>query len=477
MKRLAALLFLLATTATAAGIPAPPHLLAMWQGRDGAYVRAFLTNTAASGDASGATASQRLDAGEAAYWLGVQHALAGRADSARSEWRRAMRLRGDFDEGFALIDQLASSRRAADLAEAHAIAGDLAQQASWSVPKRVVEAHARWAWTLSRLGRADSAASVLREQAPEVWRRALWTRRALRIQLAGGDLEAAWRSALMLAIRGRGQDREADSLLVLATRRLGWGDDRRAIPLREGVARALADERLFAEALGGRVETVRGTDGFPIQCFTFPAHTDSVRGEALLMILSPSDTLRSAEALVRGFVAAGSPVVLVAPRGSYGSRSAAALGPDTWVARDADLERLTALDARAVMAAVGPRAAFKGRAWVVAATGDPAAAALRVVEGARDVRALLLVAPHVPVVSVADLRARLRTLGTRTFVQVSPEEPSALEFADLLARDTAPGQVRVADTGNAGRGLAILGTEARIMPRLVAWLREGAKPR
>lgn len=477
MKRLAVLLLLLASAVQAAGIPAPPHLVAMWQGRDGAYVRAFLTSTAASGDAAGASASQRLDAGEAAYWLGVQHALAGRADSARREWRRAMRLRGDFDEGFALIDMLASSRRPSDPAEAHAIAGDLAQQATLSVPKRVVDAHARWAWTLSRLGRADSAASVLREHAPEVWRRPAWTRRALRVQLAGGDLEAAWRSALTLAIRGRGQDREADSLLVLATRRLGWSDDRRAIPLREGVARALADERLFAEGLGGRVESVRGTDGFPIQCLTFPARTDSVRGDAVLMILSPSDTLRSADALVRGLLAAGSPVVLVAPRGSYGSLSSATPGPDVWVAREAELERLTALDARAVMAALAPRTAFKGRAWVVGATGDPAVAALRVVEGARDVRALLLVAPHIPVVSVADVRARLRALGTRTFVQVSPEEPSALEVGDLLARDTAPGQVRVADTGNPGRGLAILGTEARIMPRLVAWLREGAKPR
>jgi hypothetical protein len=281
----------------------------------------------------------------------------------------------------------------------------------------------------------------------------------------------------VLAIRGRGQDREADSLLMLATRRLGWSDDRRAIPLREGVARALADERVFAEGLGGRIETVRGTDGFAVQCFTFPARTDSVRGEALIMILSPSDTLRSAEALVRGFTAAGSPVVLMAPRGAYGSLSPTTLGPDAWIARDAELERLTALDTRAAMAALATRPAFKGRAWLVGAVGDPASAALRVVEGARDVRALLLVAPHVPVVSVADVRARLRTLGTRTFVQVSPEEPSALEFADLLARDTAPGQVRVADTGNAGRGLAILGTEARIMPRIVAWLREGAKLR
>jgi len=477
MKRLLVLCLLLATTAHAAGIPAPPHLVAMWQGRDGAYVRTFLSATAASGDAPGASASQRLDAGEAAYWLGVQHALAGRVDSARADWRRAVRLRGDYDEGFALIDLLASGRRTADLAEARAIAGELAQQADLSVPKRVVESHARLAWTLSRLGRADSAAVELRTYAPDLWRRPVWTRRAMHIQWAGGDLEAAWRSALVLAIRGRGQDREADSLLTMLTRRLGWSDDRRTIPLREGVARALADERLFAEGLGGRVETLRGTDGFPLQMFTFPATTDSVRGEAVLMILAPGDTIRSAAALVRGFTTAGSPVALLAPRGAYGSRAMGALGADVWVAREAEHERATTLDARAAMATLTTRPAFKGRGWVVGAAGDHAPAALRVIEGARDVRALLLVAPHVPVVSVADYRSRLRATGTRTFVQVSPEEPSALEFGDLLARDTAPGQVRVADTGEAGRGLAILGSEARIMPRIVTWVREGAAKR
>lgn len=472
MKRLVMLVFLLATTTHAAGIPAPPHLEAMWRGRDGAYVRTFLRATAASGDAVGATASDRLDAGEAAYWLGVQHALAGRADSARAEYRRAVRLRGDFNECIALIDLLATGTRTADLVEARAIAGDLSQQADPSAPRQWVESHARLAWTLSRLGRADSAASELREHAPDIGQRPIWARRALRIQMAGGDLEAAWRTALTLAIRGRDQDREADSLLARLTQQLGWSDDRHTVPQRAGIARARADERSFAESLGGRVETLRGTDGFPVQVFTFPARTDSVRGEAVLLILAPGDTLKSAVALVQGFVAAGSPVALLAPRGAYGSRAPAALGADAWIARDAEFERLVARDAREAQTALALRPEFKGRGWVIGAAGDLAPAALRVVEGARDVHALLLLAPHVPVVSVADYRARLRALGTRTFIQVSPEEPSALEFSDLLARDTAPGQVRVADTASAGRGIAIVGTEARAMPRIVAWLRE-----
>jgi hypothetical protein len=75
-------------------------------------------------------------------------------------------------------------------------------------------------------------------------------------------------------------------------------------------------------------------------------------------------------------------------------------------------------------------------------------------------------------VEVAEYRARLRALKTRTYVQVSPEEPAALEFGDLLARDTPPGQVRVADSGLAGRGAAIFRGDRKVAERLLAWLEE-----
>jgi hypothetical protein len=326
----------------------------------------------ARADSAGATASQRLDAGEAAYWLGVQDALAGRADSARANWRRAVALRGDYDEGFALIDALGSRRRAAEWREARAIAGELAQQADLSVPRRVVESHARLAWTLSLLGRADSAAAELREHAPTLWRRPLWTRRAMRIQAAGGDLEAAWQSALVLAIRGRGQDREADSTLIVLTRRLGSSDDRRTTPLRNALARTLADEQSFAADLHGRIETLAAADGFPLQVLTFPARRDTVRGAALLLVLAPGDTIRSAEGLVRAAVNAGHAVALFAPRGCYGSVAPSAPGVDAWFMREAELTTRTVADANGVLDRLAKRPAFAGVRWVIGAVGDRA---------------------------------------------------------------------------------------------------------
>ena len=71
-----------------------------------------------------------------------------------------------------------------------------------------------------------------------------------------------------------------------------------------------------------------------------------------------------------------------------------------------------------------------------------------------------------------NLLTRLRAAGTRVFIQVSPEEPDALELADLVSRFTNSGQVRVADSGLAGRGPAIFRAEPRVAQRLLAWLEE-----
>jgi hypothetical protein len=110
----------------------------------------------------------------------------------------------------------------------------------------------------------------------------------------------------------------------------------------------------------------------------------------------------------------------------------------------------------------------------VGGAGDAAAVALAIARARRDTQALLLVAPRLPVVEVAETRARLRAQRTRTFVQVAPEERDALELADLLSRQTAPGQVRVADSGERGRGVAIFRADPRSAKRLLGWLAESA---
>jgi hypothetical protein len=458
--------------ATAAGIPAPPHVLAMWNGKDGASVRAELRRYAAAGERAGATAADRLNAGESAYWLGVQHALAGRPDSALVEWRRAVRLRGDFDEGFALIDALFRRGGAGDLREARGIAQELATQSNLSMPLRAPEANARLAWALDQLGHADSARAELRDHCADLYRRPVWTRRFAEIELAAGDTATAWRWLVVASARARRRDPELETLVTRVQHALRYSDERRQLSVDLILDRVTGQEQSFASSRGGRIESLNAKDGFPLQCFTFAAAPDSTRRAPCLFVLSPADTVAAMDSLVAALTRAGHPVVLLAPRGTFGSLGTGAYGPEAWLGREAQFEALTTSDALRIMDGLGKRADFAGGAWIVGAVGDRAPAGLAVARARKNAGALLLLAPRVPMVEVAEYRARLRALKTRTYVQVSPEEPTALEFGDLLARDTLPGQVRVADSGLAGRGAAIFRGDPKVAERLLAWLAE-----
>ncbi len=480
---LAAGLLLLAarlpSAALAAGIPPPPGLLAMWEGRDGASVRAALRRCAAEGEQTGATATQRLEAGEAAWWLGVQDARAGRPDSARAQWRRAMSLRGDFDEGFALIDALFRSGRPAEITEAYGHAAVLAQQAQLELPRRAPEAHARLAWARHLRGNSDSALAGFREWCDPLRPRPQWTRRCALIELAGGDTAAAWRSLATVSARTRQRDAEVETLLVRAQHALRYSDERRRITVAMVRDPIEAGEQGFLASLGARIETLPARDGFAVRWITVPAASGVARRPPLLFVLSPTDALAAADTLAAALSAAGHPVVLLAPRGSYGALGPGVLGPEAWFGRESELHPLVAADAAAVMDLLAKRGDAPGGTWIVGAAGDmaPVALALARARGTRakygsGVQAMLLVAPRLPVVEVAEFRSRLRAAHTRTFIQISPEEPDALELADLIARATEPGQVRVADSGLHGRGAAIFRGEPIVARRLVAWLAE-----
>ena len=452
----------------------PPGLEAMWNGRDGAAVRADLRRIAAEGERPGTRAGQKMDAGECAYWLGVQDAREGRPDSALTQWRRALVLRGDFPEGFALIDALCRRGRPGDFAEARVQAEVFAQQTLLSMQQRAPEAHARLAWALHLLGRPDSAMAELRTHCPTIYRRPLWTRRFAVIALAAGDHAGAWDACVTLSARTRRRDAEAETLLVSCQRSLGYDNGRRQRSVDSILGLTLAEEEVFAHALGGKTESVLSRDGFRLQLFTFPALRLGARRAPMLFVLSPTDTIAAVDSLVAAVTRAGHPVALLAPRGSFGSLGRGAWGPEAWIEQRAVLEALVVADAGELMDQLARRTPFAGRGgWIVA--GERATVALEVARARRNVAALVLVAPRVPSVAVAEFRARLRAIGTRTFVQTSPEEPDAMEFGELLVRDTPPGQVRVADSGRAGRGAEIFRGDTKVAERLLAWLAE--KPR
>ena len=468
----AALTTIVPLAAHAGLIPAPAQVLAMWNGKDGASVRRELRAIVLKGYAPGATAAVKLDAGESAYWLGVQDTRAGRPDSALARYRQAVSLRGDFLEGFALIDQLVLRGKPADLTEARSLAEKLAGEAGLSDPKRAPEARARLAWVMHRQGSSSEAAAELREHALELYRRPLWTRRFLEMQRAGGDEANAWRAAVLLSARARHQDTAAESALFVLQKQLRYNDDRRMLSVSVIVDRALSEERSFLQGLGGASETVRAKDGFPLQVLTFPANPDSTRG-APVLIVAAADTLAAADSLIAALTHTGHAVAVLSPRGTFGSIAPGMWGADAWLGREAAFYTTTTTDAGVVMDVLGKRSAFTGgKPWIVAACGDRAPIALALVRARRSTPALVLIAPKLPLVEIAEFRAQLRATKLRTFVQIGPEEPEALELSDLLAKDTLPGQVRVADSGRPGRGAALFRAEPKVSQRLLDWLVE-----
>ena len=370
------------------------------------------------------------------------------------------------------MDALFRRGNASELHEARAVVQELAEQASISVPQRAPEAHARLAWALYKLGHADSALTQIQTYCNELHRRPTWTRRFTEIELAAGDSVTAWRGLVVSSARSRRHDAELEALVSRVQRALHYSDERRQLSVGLMLDKVMAEESAFASAGGGRVEVLNSKDGFPLQCFTFPASRDSTRRAPCLFLLSPADTVAAMDSLVAALTRSGHPVALLAPRGTFGSLGPGAYGPEAWLGLEAKFEAVTTADAARVMDVLGKRADFTGAPWIVGAVGDRALAALAVARARKNTPALVLIAPRLPLVEVAETRARLRVMKTRTYVQVSPEEPNSLELGDLLARDTLPGQVRVADSGLAGRGAAIFRGDRKVTDRLLVWLQE-----
>ena len=462
----------IAITAHAGLIDAPPAIVAMWDGKDGASVRAALLGIAALGEKPGASARQKLESGEAAWWLGVQDERAGRADSAVAQWRRAVAMRGDFDEGFALTEALARRSRVAALDEAYGVAFSLADQARMGMPSRLAEAQGRFAWIRQLRGHPDSALAGVLEWDDELRKKPAWTRRMATIEHAARAHGRAWRSLTLLAARTRGRDAAVESLLVLTQHALGYADEQRESAVSALRAPVEKSEWRFTLTLLASLDSLRAKDGFTVRWYRVSAQPGTASKPPLLLVLAPGDSLVSADSLAAAFAAAGRTVVLLPPRGTGVALGPGAYGPEAWAGRPAAFASTIAADAGRAMDALASRHAVPAGGWVVGAAGDAAPVALAIARARRDTRAIVFVAPRLPVVEVAETRARLRALGTRTFVQASPEEPDALELGDLLSRQTASGQVRVADSGDRGRGVAIFRADPKVAKRLLDWLAE-----
>jgi hypothetical protein len=339
------------------------------------------------------------------------------------------------------------------------------------LPQRSPEAHARLAWVLHLQGRSDTAYAVIKENCANVQTRPFWTRRFVQVQLAAGDPAAAWRWTCVLSARTRGRDAATESLVV-RTQRAAHRDHEERDNFTSVVRDRLeAAEHALLAAPGARPGTLTAKDGTTVRWFEIPAAEGVPRRAALLFVLAPSDTLTAPDTLTAALAGAGHPVVLLVPRGCHGAVGPGVTGPESWAGREAEWHSVVAADAARVMEQLAKSGVASGP-WLVGAGGSMAPVALALARGRAKPAAVLLTAPRLPLVEIAEYRARLRDAGTRTFIQVGPEEPDAMEVADLIARATRPGQVRVADSGLHGKGAALFRGEPKVGARLLAWLEE-----
>ena len=477
-------LALLAAPAAAATAPSRPRVL-MLQATGAAPLRAALRAFADS--AAGTGPAGAIAAGEASYWLGTSEARAGGRDSAVAAFRRAVRLRGDFADVLALAATLLARGGPADVGEAGAVLGDALRNAGDAPPAARAELRACEAWRLDLAHQPDSALALLpggagpaprgrgrvesfeaRGEAP-LERRPEWARRFARIELERGRAEAAWRTLAPVAARSRLHDAEAVALLHRAAPALGMSDSACVLALRDLAAQADSRERALAAAWGVERRTLPAADGFPLAVLL--ARAPRATGAPVILLASPADTLADADSLVAQLRRGGHDVALVAPRGSDGSVGRGCAGPDAWAGREDSLAATVAADLRGVAATLARRGLRRPGPWIAGGVGAAAPLAVAAARGG-GVAALLLVAPDVLPVEQGPVLAAIAAGGVRTFVQVSPEEFAAGEWADAVAAGAPPGLVRVADSGEAGRGAAIFRAGPKPAQRFEAWLGE-----
>ncbi len=189
------------------------------------------------------------------------------------------------------------------------------------------------------------------------------------------------------------------------------------------------------------------------------------------MIAAPGDTMADYDSLAVGLRNAGRAVLLLEPRGSGHSISAAWARTDSWTGRQEELARLTALDLHAAARALAQTAHAETSRIVLGGVGTSASLAIRVAARAPRVAALLLVSPTPRPAEWAPLRATLAARRIPAFFQLALEEHwSTWDESDVLYQAGNTGDSRVVESRGGGHGAAQFQQDEELMPRLSRWL-------
>jgi hypothetical protein len=452
-----------------------PAQRVLLSGRTGAEVRA---RSLAHADSVRATAP--LDAGESWHWAGISHWRTGHPDSAAAAFRAAFALREMPDDVFDLAEALIATRRAAD--------ADSACRMILALPPDEAGAGTRitrlWrAWARARTGDAAQVREALDEAQRDLISpgstpalRMHWGRRFAPLLLE--SQADAWPLLAPLAVQSRG----LDAALLRQAREAAAGHlvgQTFDAFLATGIARADSLESAAVRALGGRPLAVRGTDGFALRAWLFPAR--AARAPLVVLLTAPSPAASpwpAADSLVLQLRRDGCAMVLLDPRGSRGSVAAGCALPDDWAGHEEALAAAAGHDLERAVTAALATGAIDPRRIAVGAVGSGAMSAALAARADRRVGAVVFVDASLSPVDRGPFVATLEAAGTPAFFQTGSASVEDGWVVDLVVGMLPSRQSRVAESSAPGSGLALFRAGPAEARRLSGWLRDSwSKPR
>ena len=418
-----------------------------------------------------AEAGDRTGAGEAWSYSGWSHWRGTQPDSAILGWRRALELRGNYEDRFDLADALLSRQAPGDIDEAVGMLSQALPEVQAQAPQAASRFQALLAWGRLVAGELEESRRLFDGVESEISRDPLWRYRLARATLTGPDQAKAIILLRNLALASRGQDEEVMQLIEMASQRIGQRDalDRDLIDKRE--QRDIVEDRVVTRIEGRRVR-LAANDGFPLGGVLMESK-GSGRHRPAIVLVAPGDTLSDFDSLGVALRSGGLHTLLLAVRGTGMSVAPACPLPVAWRGREEFMLRRTALDVRDAVRAVklAVRNTDTSGVVVVASRSMALAGALAAAQDRR-VQALVLLSPDPDPVDRGALIAALAKRRIPVFIQQTMEDFPNFELLDLAFRATDQPVSRLSDGRSGGHGAVAFKQDRRVTPRFSQWLKE-----
>ena len=420
---------------------------------------------AACANASG-TASE--DAGEAWHLRGRSFWRAGQKDSAVASYRRALERRGSHEDRLALADALLRRRAPGDTAEVFVLLEPMLPTLGAESPGTQAAYQARLGWAEHLAGHADRAMDYFTPIADRLTSDPRWRLRYATATLDAGNYRRAFELVAPLVVGSRQTDADAGALLDRIGSVSGAGSRLNAELGRQITARDQSEAQAI-EGLRGRRVRFQATDGEYVSGVALRP-TARGRPRPALVLMAPGDSLADYDSLGVALARAGFAVMLIEPRGTGRSVSAAVPSPDTWDGRDDVIAGRVARDMRDALSALAKETPLDTARAAIVAVGACAPIAVLAAELDARYRAVVLVSPSVEPVDRPVVLERVARLKPAVFVQSSPNDFEQRPFVETLLHTADERASRSVETRALTGGAAQFQFDPTLSRRITDWI-------